>query len=50
MLVTQRKCAKTLSLRNSPVGLSNLKNMGGSVSVIPEFLQFYPLLHAAYAW
>jgi hypothetical protein len=48
MLVTQKKkVQKTLSLLNNPIALSRHSKKGESVTVIPEFLEFYLLLHAA---
>jgi hypothetical protein len=39
---------KTLSLLKCPLNLLNSKQWGGCVTVLPEFLEFYLLLYAAY--
>jgi hypothetical protein len=49
MLVTQRKCEEeTFILEESTCPIEQQKR-GGSVTVLPEFLDFYLLLYIAYS-
>jgi hypothetical protein len=49
MLVTKKNELKTLSLQENRLALSNIR-MGGSVTVLPDLLEFYLLLYAAFSW
>jgi hypothetical protein len=50
MLVTQRKCAENTFITEESASPVKHKKIGGSVTVLPKFLEFCLLLYATYSW
>jgi hypothetical protein len=48
-LVTQRKCAENIFMAEESTSPVKQQKMGGSVTVLPEFLGFHLLLYTAYS-